>query len=505
MSWLLLVALPLMAAALIWIPHFGPRVGSELGSRLGVRLDLALSAQLDVRIVSHAPALLIATALSTSGVALFLATQDASPPLLAGYLRGDAMAQLFAPVVNLIFLGISVYIRGRAAARPESVATMRRFAALALVFLAGCNLAVIGHHLLLIWIALEVSTLAAALMIVRSEAAAARLASWRFLLFSSVGLSLVLLGLVCLTRSQALDGFAPTLFLDAMPPTLATPANPWRQLGVALVLLGLGTKLGLAPMYSWLPEAYDEAPAEVTAMLGAVQFNCAVVFLFHVVHLYRLGSGPLITGELLTAGLASVAVSTVSIVATRNFKRLLAYASINHAGVIAIGLGLGKSASFGLLLYVLSNAFIKAILFLTAGKIESHYNTKDTKAISGLIKDLPYSGLFLMVGTFALLGFPPFGSFLGELLILSALVTSGQMFVFAAFCMLITMSFVATGRTIFPMIWAAPKQERTWPRQRARDGLHKLSFLAALLVLGIYIPPQINSLMTRVAALLEGP
>ncbi|MBK9518715.1 MAG: hypothetical protein IPO09_15475 [Anaeromyxobacter sp.] len=240
-------------------------------------------------------------------------------------------------------------------------------------------------------------------------------------------------------------------------------------------------------------------------MLGAVQFNCALVFLFHVVQVFRAGSGALITGELLTIGLSSVAVSTVSIVATRNFKRLLAYASINHAGVIAIGLGLGKPAGFGLLLYVLSNAFIKAILFLTAGKIEQHYGTKDTKAIAGLIKDLPYSGLFLMVGTFGLLGFPPFGSFLGELLILSALVTSGQMFVFAAFCMLITMTFVATGRTIFPMIWGEPKQERTWPKQSALSGMHKLIFLMALLVLGIYIPPQLSELMASVATLLEGP
>ncbi|MBL0212842.1 MAG: hypothetical protein IPQ07_03055 [Myxococcales bacterium] len=206
----------------------------------------------------------------------------------------------------------------------------------------------------------------------------------------------------------------------------------------------------------------------------------------------------------MTIGLASVAVSTASIVATRNFKRLLGYASINHAGVIAIGLGLGSSAGYGVLLYVLSNAFIKAILFLTAGKIEAYYGTKDTKQIAGLIKDLPYSGLFLMVGTFALLGFPPFGSFLGELLILSALVTSGQMFVFAAFCMLITMSFVATGRTIFPMIWGEPKQDRTWPAQSALGALHKLIFLGALLVLGIYIPPQINSLMTRVAHSLGG-
>jgi hydrogenase-4 component F len=450
---------------------------------------------------ARASTVLLVTAAMTSVVASAHAVLPTEPSLLGGYLHGDATVQLFAPVINVIFAGIAVYLRARVATQPAT----RRFVFLALGFLAASNLALLSNHLLLMWIAIEVTTLAAALMIVRPDADSSRVASWRYLLFSSVGLGLVLLGLSCLTRSMELSGHAATLFLDEMPAAVANPTDAWRQLGVALVLLGIGTKLGLAPMYSWLPEAYDEAPAPVTAMLAAVQFNIALVLLFRVVHIYRAGSGELITGELLTVGLASVAVSTTSIVATRNFKRLLAYASINHAGVIAIGLGLGYSASFGVLLYVLSNAFIKAILFLTAGKIELHYGTKDTKSIAGLIKDLPFSGLFLMVGTFALLGFPPFGSFLGELLILSALVTSGQMFVFAAFCMLITVSFVATGRTIFPMIWGEPKQVRTWPRQRISGALHKLIFLVLLLVLGIYIPPQLNALMTNVAFSLGTP
>ena len=473
MTWLVIVVLPLVSALALALPRLG----------------------------RHASTVLVITTAATSLVAAAHAVMPSSAPFLEGYLRGDETTQLFAPVINFIFTGIAVYVRARVATEPAT----RRFVFLALAFLAGSNLALLCNHLLLMWVALEATTLAAALLIVRPDAPASRLASWRYLLFSSVGLGLVSLGLICLTKSMELSHHVATLFVDAMPDVVAGPTDAWRELGVGLVVLGIGTKLGLAPMYSWLPEAYDEAPAPVTAMLGAVQFNCALVLLFRVVHIYRPGSGRLITGELLTIGLASVAVSTVSIVATRNFKRLLAYASINHAGVIAIGLGLGSSASYGLLLYVLSNAFIKAILFLTAGKIEAHYGTKDTRSISGLIKDLPYSGLFLMVGTFALLGFPPFGSFLGELLILSALVTSGQMFVFAAFCMLITVSFVATGRTIFPMIWGEPKQARTWPQQRAREALHKLIFLGALLVLGIYIPPQINSLMTRVAHSLGGP
>jgi hydrogenase-4 component F len=210
-------------------------------------------------------------------------------------------------------------------------------------------------------------------------------------------------------------------------------------------------------------------------------------------------------GELLTMGIASMTVSTASIIATTNMKRLVAYASINHAGVIAIGLGLGKGASFGLLIYVLSNAFIKAILFLTAGKIKAHYGTKDTRQISGLIKDLPYSGVFLMVGTFALLGFPPFGSFVGELLILSALVGSGQIMVFATFCILMAMTFVATGRTIFPMIWGQPRATRAWPRQTFVSASPKLIFLVCLVVLGVYVPPSINGLLQQVATSLEGP
>jgi hydrogenase-4 component F len=472
MTWLSLVIIPALSAFALVVPRVGRR----------------------------APTILVITAAATSVAATYHAMLPREAPFLWGYLRGDESTQLFAPTINFIFTGIAVYVRARVAVQAAS----RRFVFFALAFLAAANLALLCNHLMLMWIAIEATTLAAALLIARPDSDSARLASFRFLLFSSVGLGLVLVGFICLTRSMENSGQGSTLFLDLMPSAVAGPADAWRQLGVGLVLLGIGTKLGLAPMYSWLPEAYDEAPAPVTAMLGAVQFNCALLLLFHVIHVYRPGSGALIKGEMLTIGLASVGVSTASIVATRNFKRLLAYASINHAGVIAIGLGLGHTASYGLLLYVLSNAFIKAILFLTAGKIEAHYGTKDTESIAGLIKDLPYSGLFLMVGTFALLGFPPFGSFLGELLILSALVRNGQMFVFAAFCMLITMSFVATGRTIFPMIWGQPKQPRTWPRQRALSALHKLIFLSALLVLGIYIPPQINSLITLVAQSLEG-
>jgi hydrogenase-4 component F len=299
-------------------------------------------------------------------------------------------------------------------------------------------------------------------------------------------------------------GHEPTFFIDRLPEFAAVAASPWGELGLALVILGLGTKLGLAPMYTWLPEAYDEAPPAVTALLGAVQFNAALVVLLRVVQVYRPGNPQLVTGELMLMGLASMAASAISIIATRNMKRLIAYAAVNHAGVIAIGLAVGKGATYGLLIYVISNAFIKAILFLTAGKIKAHYRTEDTREISGLIKNLPYSGVFLLVGTLALLGFPPFGSFFGELIILSALVSSGHLLVFAAFCVLITTTFIATGRTFFPMVWGAPRQLQTWPKQTFLAAAPKIGFLIVLVILGLYIPPVLSALLEQVAASLEG-
>lgn len=450
---------------------------------------------------SVAPLALLAASGAQAAAALAVAfTVKTGTSLAGGYLTTDATARLFLVVINLVFLGIAGYVWNRARTTPELADQVSRFARLSLVFMAAANFVILSNHLLAGWIALEITTLAATPLVVRTGVPSSRRASWRYFLFSSVGLAIALVGLVCLARSMATTGAHPTFFLDELRGAPTDAPNLWRRLGLALVVLGYGTKLGLAPMYSWLPETYDEAPPSATALLAAVQFNCTLVCLMRVLQVYRAGDRELVATELLAIGLVSMAVSTVSIIATNNYKRLIAYASINHAGVIAIGLAIGKSASYGVVLYVVSNAFIKAILFLTAGKIKAHYGTKDTRKVSGLIKDLPYSGLFLMVGTFALLGFPPFGSFLGELIILSGLVRADQILVFVIFCSLISLSFVATGRTVFPMIWGAPKKRVHWPRQSFLSATPKLAFLVALVAMGIYMPAPVNALFRAVAA-----
>ena len=433
---------------------------------------------------------------------LAFAARAPTGPFGDGFLALDSTSRLFVLLINLIFLGVVGHIRSRVLEVPELQVGIERFIALALAFLAAANVAVLSNHLLVGWLALEATSLAAAPLVARPGTPASIRAAWGYFLFSSVGLGLTSLGFACLARSVEHAGLEPSFFLDHLTALVTTPPDAWREVGLVLVLLGYGTKLGLAPMYSWLPEAYDEAPPSVTAMLAGVQFNCALVGLFRILEIYRGGEPRLVSVALVGMGLASMAVSTFSIIATHNYKRLLAYASINHGGVIAIGLGIGAQASYGLVLYVVSNAFIKAILFLSAGKIDDHYRTKDMREVSGLIKDLPVSGLFLTVGTFALLGFPPFGSFLGELLILSELMRGRYILVFVAFCTLLTVTFVATGRSIFPMIWGASK------RPGAAQGLFtapiKLVFVVALVTMGVYLPRPVSALFVDVAASLGG-
>ena len=454
---------------------------------------------------ARAAVILVLVAAGCSCLALALNFSPGSEAIMKGYIRADATSRLFLNLVNPIFLGISVYIQSRVSNTPALRIGMGRFALLSMFFLAAVNFVLVSNHLLVVWVALEATSLAAAPLIVRVDVPNSRLASWRYLLFSSVGLSLVLLGFFCLTRGMENIGSGSAIFIDQLPTLASSATNAWTEIGLVLALLGLGTKLGLAPMYNWLPDVYDEAPPSVAALLGAIQFNCVLVVLIRIVGAYRPTNAGLLTNMLFLMGGLSMIVSTFSIISTRNVKRLIAYASINHAGVIAIGLGVGVGASYGLLLYAISNAFIKAILFLTVGKIKAQYRTKDTGRIGGLLKDLPYSGAFLMVGTFALLGFPPFGSFFGEMLILSALVGSGHLLVFGAFCILIIMTFVATGRTIFPMIWGEPKDVRTWPRQTFISAAPKMCFLAALIVLGVYIPSSVNELIKEVAMSLDAP
>ncbi|MFO0815788.1 MAG: proton-conducting transporter membrane subunit [Gemmatales bacterium] len=453
------------------------------------------------------PALVITAGLNLLSALLAGITRGpgVSITFLGNYLVLDATSALFLVLVAIVFFGITIHVSQRFTFGPAEPG-MDGFVIRSILFLGLSNLAVICNHLVGMWVLLEAATLIIAPLIFFNRGPVALRASWKYLKFSVIGLGFNMVGLMCLARAMGgIHGdHEITFFLDELQKRTSLGETVWWEIGLAFMVLGLGTKLGLAPMYAWLPDAYDEAPPAVTTLLAAVQFNCVLLFLFRQVGLLRSFDPTLVSMELITMGVLSIAISGLHIVRAENYKRLIAYASINHAGTIALGLGMGRNAAYGVVLYVVSNALVKAVLFLTCGNIKDHYRTKQMASLRGLIRVMPFSGLAFTLGTFALLGFAPFGSFLGEIIILSNMAEGGFLLLFLFLCVMLTINLVATGRALFPMIWGDTEEEEIHVKEPIWSIASSAFYILVLVSLGIYTPEPVTALLREVAMTLDG-
>jgi hydrogenase-4 component F len=448
----------------------------------------------------------LAAASLASWLTVFALTPVAVRPIYFGqrYFVLDATSMLFLLVVNAVFLGIAVYFASRVRASAQLAQHLLPRAGLTLAFMVAMNLGLMANNLLLLWAFIELTTLCAAPLVAQGNARAPFRVAWRYLLYSSMSLALTFLGIMCLTRSAYLQGVEINFALGEMQAAAASASDSWQRFGLGLMLFGLGSKLGLAPLYSWMPETYEAAPSSTSALLAAVQFNISIVAVLRILQVFPVQENGFVAYQLLVMGCLSLTVAAIQVIAARSFKRLIAYACVSSSGVIAIGLSVGQTAAYGVLLYIVSGAFVKALLFLTAGRLRNVYGTNDVKALSGVIRVLPFSGLLFAVGIFALLGFPPFGSFMAEMLILSGIVQSGNLIAFTIMCTMLTIIFVATGRSIFPMLWGPSERERPSVGERWMTALPKLGFVAVLILLGVYTPGPISRLLRDVAQSIGG-
>lgn len=420
------------------------------------------------------------------------------------YLVLDATSLLFIVVINTVFLGICVYLYSRERHTPTLARDIRSRAALMLLFMAVINIGLMANHLVLLWALIEVSTLCAAPLVARGDAANPRAVAWRYMLYSAMTLAITFLGFMALTQSAQVRGVEVSFMVDRLGESLTRAPDGWQRLGLSFMLFGLGGKLGLAPLYGWLPETYEAAPTTTSALLASVQFNISVVAVFRILQIFHGFEAGFVSQELLVMGYISLVVAAVQIMASTNYKRLIAYACVSSSGVIALGLSVGKAAAYGVVLYIVSNAFVKSLLFLTAGRMRAVYGTNEVGPLSGVIRTLPLAGSLFTLGIFALLGFPPFASFLAEMLILSGIVQAGNLLAFTLMCVMLTVIFVATGRTVFPMLWGAPKVSVTAAPQSWVTLLPKLGFVAVLVMLGTYTPDPLTDLLRAVAVSIGG-
>src|SRR5439155_11707673 len=327
--------------------------------------------------------------------ALWLAPTGAGRGFLLGV---DPLGLLFLTTTSVVFLAASLYaIPNLLHGTYQSGATPHRFVPCLLWFLAAMTLVCVAHHLALMWAAIEATTLASAPLIYFYRRPGALEAAWKYLLICSVGIALALLGVFFLgVAASAAPGRPPGLTLEALRAAAPLMDRSWLKAAFVLALVGYGTKMGLAPLHTWLPDTHSQAPSPVSALLSGALLNCA---LLAILRFYQVclasGDAGFARTLLLVLGFASLGMACAFMVGQRDYKRLFAYSSIENMGIIAVGVGLGGAASYAALFHALGHSLCKAGLFFSAGNLLRAFGSTAARDVRGALRRLPATGILL--------------------------------------------------------------------------------------------------------------
>jgi hydrogenase-4 component F len=479
----LLIAIPAAAALTAWLSR-------------SVRAQLAI---------------LLAAALAHAAIvgSLWAKLPAPAPGALLGL---DPLGLLVLTLASLLFLASALYsVPYLTEGTHDEAAGPLRYAPILLAFLGAMSLVAVSRHLALLWAAVEATTLASAPLIYFYRRPGSLEAAWKYLLICSVGIALALLGTFFLGVAAAgPDGRGPGLGIDELLRAAPTLDPRWLRAAFVLALVGYGTKMGLAPLHTWLPDAHSQAPSPVSALLSGALLNCALlgILRFHAINV-AAGDARMPATMLLVLGFASLLVGTASLIGQTDYKRLLAYSSVEHMGVIAIAIGLQGKATYGGLLHLVNHSLTKGALFLLTGNLLRAYGTTSQQGVRGAARRIRLSAALLAVGAFAIGGSPPFGPFVSELTILLDAMRRSAPWIGAAFAALLGIAFVATARAIFPMLEG---DDSGCPVVMGRRPLgHRLlavgppaALLALVLILGLRVPRALDAILASAAAVLGG-
>lgn len=450
------------------------------------------------------PWLLPVVGIAHSVVALWLLA-DPPPVPPDAWLAFDPLARAVLPAVSLLFLFCSFYGVTYLRLRPER--PNRSFVSLLLAVLALLSTAHQARHLALLWIATEAVTLASVPLLHFNGTPRAFEATWKYLLVGGTGIALSLLGSFCLGYASLRGGGGGNLTFAALMTQGAALSRPWVLAAWVLLLIGYGTKMGLAPMHTWKPDAYGEAPGIVGALLagGVTTVAFTAILRVHAV-LVASGNGVIADRSLIGIGLLSTLVAALFLLGTRDFKRMLAYSSVEHMGILSLGAGLGGAGVWAALFHVWSNALTKGSLFLSAGNLRRAAGARTTDEVAGMAFLTPRSAMLFVAGMFAVTACPPFGPFFSELLIVRTGFASGSGAAIAVFLACLLLAFIGMTRLVFSIVDGRPRAEASAPGRRFPETvgviLPSLALLALSLWLGLFTPETLRHAWSAAVAQL---
>jgi hydrogenase-4 component F len=363
-----------------------------------------------------------------------------------------------------------------------------------------------------LWVAVELTTVVSALLVTSEGSDQSLEAGWKYIVIGSAGLALGLLGIVLIYAAGVPvlgDHYSPTYtVLHAAGPHLN---RALVHAGFAFVLVGFGTKVGLVPMHAWLPDAHSEGPSPISAMLSGALLAGALFAVLRIGAIAQLAVGAsYVHVLLLTFGAMSLVLAGFFALRQTNYKRLLAYSSIEHMGIVSLGLGIGGPiAAYGAFFHVIVHAAAKTLAFFGAGDVLSRYESREADDVRGVMRAAPFTGTMVLVGAMAIAGIPPFGIFRSELLI----VTGGfshSSFAFAGLLVLFAnVAFVGLYQTFHRMVLSSgegtgPVSARVSRREQPLMAAAMLTSLTVVLVLGLWIPGPLDQLLHSAVAVIGG-
>ena len=429
-----------------------------------------------------------------------------------GWLYLDALSAYHAVVLGLVLGASSVYawgyFRQEIADGELSHGSARKFGALWFGSAAAMTLVLLSNNLGLMWVGIEATTLLTAFLICVHVTPLSLEAMWKYLVVCSVGVAFAFVGTLLVAASaQRLGlGGSEMLLWTRLRESAAGLAPGSMKLAFIFLVVGYGTKAGLAPLHSWLPDAHSQAPAPVSALFSGFMLNTALYCIVRYLPLVEGATGGSGWGrELLVAfGITSILVAAAFIVFQHDGKRLLAYHSVEHMGIIALGLGPGGIGTFAALWHTLNHAVCKALAFFSMGRLGQMYGTHDLDRMAGAMRRSPVWGIGFFGGVLVLIGVAPFAIFMSEFQILRAAVDARAFVALVLFLLGAGIVFVGALRHAMTPAWGEEVCTPMLHPSGAVDAMLVFGALGLLLVLGVWMPGPLTTALDAAALVVRG-
>jgi len=424
----------------------------------------------------------------------------------------DGLSGVFLIAVSFVYAVVALYSAGYLLPHIGHVRLRRWYWPLLNLFGLALLVTPVVANLGVLWVAVELTTVVSALLVTSEGSDQSLEAGWKYIVIGSAGLAVGLLGIVLIYAAGVPilgDHYTPTY------PTLAHAAaglnHSLVRTGFAFVLVGFGTKVGLVPMHAWLPDAHSEGPSPISAMLSGALLAAALYAVLRIGAIAQLTVGPSYVHVLLLVfGALSLVLAALFTLRQTNYKRLLAYSSIEHMGIVSLGIGIGGPiAAYGAFFHVLVHAAGKTLAFFGAGDVLSRYETREAGQVRGVIRAAPFTGAMVLLGALAITGAPPFGIFRSELLIVTGGFSDSRYALAGLLVLFANVAFVGVYVVFHRMVLSrgeATRGDRTRvsrPEQPLMAAAMVVS-LTVVLVLGLWIPGPLDRLLHGAVTVIGG-